>query len=48
MLGVTPSAASQAVTKLVGRELVMKVRGRNSEREVSLDLTRQEGRVRET
>ncbi|ACL17717.1 transcriptional regulator, MarR family [Methanosphaerula palustris E1-9c] len=41
LLGVTPSAASQAVTKLAGRGLVKKVRGRKNEREVSLELTDQ-------
>lgn len=38
-LGVTPSAISQAVTKLAGRGLVRKIRGRKNEREVSLELT---------
>ena len=39
LLGVTPSATSQAVTKLAGRGLVRKIRGRKNEREVSLELT---------
>jgi DNA-binding MarR family transcriptional regulator len=39
LLGVTPSATSQAVTKLAGRGLVRKIRGRRNEREVSLELT---------
>lgn len=39
LLGVTPSAISQAVTKLAGRGLVRKIRGRKNEREVSLELT---------
>jgi len=38
-LGVTPSAASQAVTKLARRGLIRKIRGRKNEREVSLELT---------
>lgn len=39
LLGVTPSAASQSITKLAGRGLVEKIRGRKNEREVSLELT---------
>ncbi len=39
LLGVTPSAASQVITWLIGRGLVKKVRGRRNEKEVSLELT---------
>jgi DNA-binding MarR family transcriptional regulator len=39
LLGVTPSAASQAITRLTKRGLVRKVRGRRNEKEVSLELT---------
>lgn len=39
LLGVTPSATSQAVTKLARRGLVRKIRGRKNEREISLELT---------
>jgi DNA-binding MarR family transcriptional regulator len=38
-LGVTPSAASQAITKLTKRGLVRKIRGIRNEKEVSLKLT---------
>jgi DNA-binding MarR family transcriptional regulator len=44
ILGVTPSAASQVITKLTKRGLVRKIRGVRNEREVSLELTRQ-GRI---
>lgn len=38
-LGVTPSAASQVVSRLAKRGLVQKVRGLRNEKEVSLSLT---------
>ena len=38
-LGVTPSAASQVVSRLTKRGLVRKVRGIRDEREVTLELT---------
>ena len=39
LLGVTPSAASQVITRLTKRGLVKKVRGLRNEKEVSLELT---------
>jgi DNA-binding MarR family transcriptional regulator len=39
ILGVTPSAASQAITRLTRRGLVRKIRGVRNEKEVSLELT---------
>jgi len=39
ILGVTPSAASQAITRLTKRGLVKKVRGLRNEKEVTLELT---------
>jgi DNA-binding MarR family transcriptional regulator len=39
ILGVTPSAASQVVTRLTKRGLVNKVRGVRNEKEVSIELT---------
>lgn len=39
ILGVTPSAASQVITKLARRGLVRKVRGVRNEKEVLLELT---------
>lgn len=39
ILGVTPSAASQTITKLTKRGLVKKVRGLRNEKEVTLELT---------
>jgi len=39
LLGVTPSAASQIITRLTRRGLVKKVRGLRNEKEVSLELT---------
>ena len=39
ILGVTPSAASQVITRLTRRGLVKKVRGLRNEKEVSLELT---------
>jgi len=39
ILGVTPSAASQVITKLARRGLVRKVRGVRNEKEVILELT---------
>lgn len=39
LLGVTPSAASQVVSRLTKRGLVRKVRGIRDEREVTLELT---------
>jgi DNA-binding MarR family transcriptional regulator len=39
LLGVTPSAASQVVSRLTRRGLVKKVRGLRNEKEVSLELT---------
>ena len=44
ILGVTPSAASQVITRLTKRGLVRKVRGIRNEKEVSLELTKN-GRV---
>ncbi len=41
LIGVTPSAASQVITKLAKRGLVHKVRGVRNEREVLLKLTPQ-------
>ena len=41
ILGVTPSAASQVITKLTRRGLVRKIRGVRNEKEVSLQLTEQ-------
>ena len=41
LLGVTPSAASQVITKLTKRGLVRKIRGIRNEKEVSLELTGQ-------
>ena len=38
-LGITSGAASQAITKLARRGLVIKVRGRKNEKEVHLELT---------
>lgn len=38
-LGVTPSAASQVITRLTRRGLVKKVRGLRNEKEVTLELT---------
>jgi DNA-binding MarR family transcriptional regulator len=40
ILGVTPSAASQVITRLTRRGLVTKIRGLRNEKEVSLDLTK--------
>lgn len=40
-LGITPGAASQVITKLARRNLVKKVRGKNNEKEVHLELTEQ-------
>jgi len=39
ILGVTPSAASQVITRLTKRGLVKKVRGLRNEKEVTLELT---------
>jgi DNA-binding MarR family transcriptional regulator len=39
LLGVTPSAASQVITRLTRRGLVKKVRGLRNEKEVALELT---------
>jgi DNA-binding MarR family transcriptional regulator len=39
ILGITPGAASQTITKLAKRELVKKVRGKRNEKEVHLELT---------
>ena len=39
ILGVTPSAASQVITRLTRRGLIKKVRGLRNEKEVSLELT---------
>jgi len=44
MMGVTPSAASQVITKLSKRGLVSKIRGVKNEKEVSLELT-EKGRI---
>lgn len=44
IIGVTPGAASQQLTKLSRRGLVIKVRGMKNEKEVHLNLTSQ-GRV---
>jgi len=44
MMGVTPSAASQVITKLAKRGLVCKIRGVKNEKEVSLELT-DKGRI---
>jgi len=44
ILGVTPSAASQVITRLTRRGLLKKVRGLRNEKEVSLELT-QKGQV---
>jgi len=44
VLGVTPSAASQVITKLTTRGLVRKIRGVRNEKEVTLELTGQ-GRI---
>lgn len=41
ILGVTPSATSQVVTRLTKRGLVQKVRGVRNEKEVSLELTKE-------
>jgi len=41
ILGVTPSAASQVITRLAKRGFVRKVRGVKNEKEVTLELTRQ-------
>jgi DNA-binding MarR family transcriptional regulator len=40
ILGVTPSAASQVITRLTKRGFVKKVRGLRNEKEVSLELTK--------
>jgi len=40
LLGVTPSAASQVITRLAKRGFVRKVRGIKNEKEVVLELTR--------
>lgn len=39
LLGITPGAASQTITKLSKRDLVTKVRGLKNEKEVHLALT---------
>jgi DNA-binding MarR family transcriptional regulator len=39
ILGVTPSAASQVISRLTRRGLVRKIRGVRNEKEVSLELT---------
>jgi len=39
LLGVTPSATSQVITRLTRRGLVKKVRGLRNEKEVALELT---------
>jgi DNA-binding MarR family transcriptional regulator len=39
ILGVTPSASSQVITRLTKRGLIKKVRGLRNEKEVSLELT---------
>ena len=39
ILGVTPSAASQTVSRLTKHGLVIKVRGKKNEKEVALELT---------
>ena len=39
ILGITPGAASQTITKLAKRGLVKKVRGKKNEKEVHLELT---------
>ncbi len=39
LLGITPGAASQTITKLARRDLVSKVRGLKNEKEVHLELT---------
>jgi len=44
IMGVTPSAASQVITKLTKRGLVRKIREVRNQREVSLELTDQ-GRI---
>lgn len=41
ILGVTPSAASQVITRLAKRGFVRKVRGVKNEKEVTLELTPQ-------
>jgi DNA-binding MarR family transcriptional regulator len=40
ILGVTPSAASQVISRLTKRGLVKKVRGLRNEKEISLELTK--------
>jgi DNA-binding MarR family transcriptional regulator len=44
LMGVTPSAASQVITRLTRRGLVRKIRGVRNEKEVALELT-EKGRV---
>lgn len=44
ILGVTPSAASQTITRLTKRGLVKKVRGLRNDKEVTLELT-EKGRI---
>jgi DNA-binding MarR family transcriptional regulator len=39
LLGITPGAASQTISKLAKRDLVRKVRGLKNEKEVHLELT---------
>lgn len=39
VLGITPGAASQMITRLAKKELIQKVRGRKNEKEVHLELT---------
>lgn len=44
ILGITPGAASQVITRLAKRGLIQKVRGKKNEKEVNLELTG-EGRI---
>jgi DNA-binding MarR family transcriptional regulator len=44
VLGVTPSAASQTITRLMRRGFVKKIRGVKNEKEVALELT-ESGRI---
>lgn len=39
ILGITPGAASQVITRLAKRDLIRKVRGKKNEKEVHLELT---------
>lgn len=41
VLGITPGAASQVITRLAKRGLIKKVRGKKNEKEVHLELTGQ-------